>query len=70
MLSTVSDPQEMIPFNPVSDSVGAESVPRIEAPLVTVWGREGTNELRERMPLTTADAAAVMPTYGLGADVE
>lgn len=62
MLATVSDPQEMIPFNPVSDKVGAESVPRTEAPLVTVWGSEGTKELRARIPLTTAEAAAVIPT--------
>ena len=70
MLATVSDPQEMIPFNPVSDNVGAESVPRTESPLVAVWGSEGTNELRARMPLTTAEAAVVIPTEGLGADVE
>lgn len=62
MLSTVSDPQEMIPPTPVSDKVGALSVPRIEPPLVTVWGSEGTNEVRARMPLTTADAAEVMLT--------
>ena len=70
MFSTVSDPQEMIPFTPVSDKVGALSVPRMEAPLVTVWGSEGTNELRERMPLRTAEAAEVIPTQGSGADVE
>ena len=66
MLLTVSDPQEMIPFNPVSDRVGAASVPRIEAPLVTVWGSEGTNELRERMPLRTAEAAVVILTERAG----
>ena len=57
VLSTVSDPQEMIPFNPVRERVGAESVPRIEAPLVTVWGSEGTRVLRARMLFTTAAAA-------------
>ena len=58
----MSDPQEMIPFKPVSDNVGAESVPRIEAPLVTVCGSEGTNEVRARMLLTTAAAAVAIPT--------
>lgn len=52
----------MIPFTPVSDKVGADSVPKMEAPLVMVWGREGTNELRARMPLTTAEAAEVIPS--------
>ena len=54
----------MIPFKPVSDNVGAESVPRIEAPLVTVCGSEGTKEVRARMPLTTAEAAVVIIFYG------
>lgn len=59
VLSTVSDPQEMIPSNPVVDRLGAESVPRTEAPLVTDWGSAGTSALRERMLFTTAAAAAV-----------
>ena len=67
MLSTVSDPQEMIPFTPVRERLGAERVPNIEAPLVTVWGSDGTNEVRARMPLTTAEAAEAMPERGLGA---
>lgn len=54
----------------MSDNVGAESVPRIEAPLVTVCGSEGTKDVRARMPLTTAEAAEVIPIKKLGVDVE
>lgn len=71
VLSTVSDPQEMIPFNPVVDRLGAESVPRTEAPLVTDWGSAGTSALRERMLFATAAAAAVaIPQQKLNAVTE
>ena len=62
VLLTVSDPQEMIPFNPVVDRLGAESVPSTEAPLVTDWGSAGTSAVRERMLFATATAAAVAIT--------
>lgn len=60
MLLTVSDPQDITPPTPVSDRLGAESVPNTEAPLVTDWGSAGTKEVRARMPFTTAAAAVVM----------
>ncbi len=60
MLETVSDPQETTPPTPVRDRLGAERVPKMEAPLVTDWGRAGTSEVRARMLFTTAAAAAVM----------
>lgn len=58
---TVSDPQEMIPPTPVRDRLGADTVPKLEAPLVTDWGSEGTSEVRARTPLRTAEAAVVIP---------
>lgn len=65
MLATVSDPQEITPPTPVRDRLGADSVPKIDAPLVTVWGSEGTSEVRAMMPLTTAEAAVVILEQGL-----
>ena len=40
--------------------MGALSVPRSVAPLVTDWGSAGINELRARMLLTTARAAILV----------
>ena len=49
-----------MPFNPVIDRLGAESVPNTEAPLVTVWARAGTSEERLEMLFATAAAAAIL----------
>lgn len=70
MLSTVSEPHEIIPFNPVTDRLGAESVPSTESPLVTDCGREGTSEVRARMLFTTAAAAVAMLKERLNATTE
>ena len=70
VLSTVSEPHETIPFNPVSDRSGAESVPSTEAPLVTDCGRAGASELSARMLFTTAAAAVAMLKERLNAITE
>ena len=69
-MSTVSDPQEITPFTPVVDRLGAESVPNTEAPLVTTWGREATSEVRLEMLFATATAAVAMVKQKLYANTE
>ena len=68
MLSTVSDPQEITPFTPVIDRLGAESVPSTEAPLLTAWERAGTRFERLAMLAETAAAAVAMLTQRLSVD--
>ena len=59
-----------MPFNPVIDRLGAESVPSTEAPLVTDWGSAGASELRDRMLFTTAAAAVAILKQRLNATNE
>ena len=63
---TELEPQETTPFNPVVERLGAWSVPKTEAPLVTVWGSCGTRELRAAILATAATAEAVMAGDGAG----
>ena len=60
-------PHETTPPNPLVDRLGACRVPSSEAPLVMVWGKDGTRELRAAMLATAATAEAVMSERGLGA---
>ena len=49
-----------MPFTPVIDRLGAESVPNTEAPLVTAWERAGTRFVRLEMLAETAATAAML----------
>ena len=59
-----------MPSTPVSDKLGAERVPKTEAPLVTVWGSDGTREVRATMLATAAAAEAVISECELEAGGE
>lgn len=63
-------PHESIPSTPVSDKLGAERVPKTEAPFVTAWGRDGTRDVSATMLATAAAAEAVMSECGLVANEE
>ena len=62
------DPQVATPPTATVFKVGAESVPNTEAPFVTVWGSDGTRELRATMLATAAEAEAVMFACGVVTD--